>query len=306
MFFRTIIAVTILIVTLLASSSTSAADGDVKTHLFKQGDIWRRYKLYVPETLPEGPRPLVLVIHGGGSTDRGMMKLTKKRWHDLADRDGFYVAYPNAVDKSWDFGEGNVSTGEVDDLTYFKRVLNHASIRYPIDQKRIFATGISRGGMASYYLACNLTHRIRAVAPVAMNLPAYMENECASGAPVPIAIMMGNADPQVPYEGGQIVVLGQKRDFVLSAMRTKAVWRARNGCKSAPTRQEVIDNPDDKTAVKLTEWKDCEGGPVSFYEIKNGGHTWPSGNQYLPPKIVGHVSKDIDGSDTAWAFFSKF
>ncbi|MFK7977329.1 MAG: hypothetical protein AB8C02_14430 [Halioglobus sp.] len=63
--------------------------------------------MYTPANVGQagGSRPLVLVIHGGGSTDRGMTKLDKGRWQELADLHGFYVVYPNAVDKLWDFGE---------------------------------------------------------------------------------------------------------------------------------------------------------------------------------------------------------
>jgi len=96
----------------LAAAQTAAEPaGKLKTHHFKQDDYRRRYKLYSPrnETALKGPRPIVLVIHGGGSSDRGMVKLDKKRWQELADTHGFYVAYPNAIDKLWDFGEGLIS-----------------------------------------------------------------------------------------------------------------------------------------------------------------------------------------------------
>ncbi|NNE57341.1 MAG: hypothetical protein HKN36_04475 [Hellea sp.] len=245
------------------AESAIAQDGDIKTKRFKLDDRWRRYKIYVPDTMPEGPRPLVLVIHGGASTDRGMIKLTKERWNQLADEHGFYAVYPNAVDRSWDFGEGIISTGDVDDLAYFDKVMDHVSTRYSIYQTRIFATGISRVGQASFFLACNLTDRIRAAAPVAMNLPDFMEDECESGAPVPMAIIMGNADPQVPFDGGQIVVLGQKRDFVLSARQTQSLWAKRNGCVQDAFMQLTIDKPGDKTSVEMTEWAACEA-PLRF------------------------------------------
>jgi len=91
---------------LAASSATLGADESqeetLKTHRFKQESNWRRYKLYIPKDAHQldGNRPLVIVIHGGGGTDRGMAKLTKKRWHTLADKHGFYVVYPNAAFRS--------------------------------------------------------------------------------------------------------------------------------------------------------------------------------------------------------------
>ncbi|MDA9318772.1 hypothetical protein N9Q54_03060 [Octadecabacter sp.] len=53
----------------------------------------RDFLLYHPAGLEasSGPRPLVLVIHGGAGTARGMVRLTNRRWNALADRHGFYV-----------------------------------------------------------------------------------------------------------------------------------------------------------------------------------------------------------------------
>jgi len=165
-----------------------------------------------------------------------MMKLDKMRWNELADEYGFYVVYPNAVDKLWDFGEGLTSADldhRVDDLAYFTRVLDDVSERKNIDLRRVFATGISRGGQSSYYLACNIPERIRAIMPVAMSLPQFMEDDCRSGPPVGIAVMNGTADPQVPYEGGWIKVFSKKRDVVLSTDDTLSRWRRRNLCSDA-------------------------------------------------------------------------
>ncbi len=147
------------------------------------------------------------------------MKLDKKRWNKLADKYGFYVAYPNAVGRLWDFGEG-LTSGDLDDrvndLAYFEKVIDKISAQKNIDQRRVFATEISRGGQSSFYLACNLPGRIRAIAPVAMSLPSFMVNECQEGPPVGLALMNGTADPQVPYKGGWITVFRKKRDIVLA------------------------------------------------------------------------------------------
>ncbi len=293
------------------SQTRAEVSGKLTTHRFKQGDYQRRYKLYTPVNVKRlrEPKPLVLVIHGGGSTDRGMIKLDKGRWNKLADQHGFYVAYPNAVNKLWDFGEGLTSEAlehRVNDLTYFRRVINDISKRNKIDQRRIFATGISRGGQSSYYLACNLPDRIRAIMPVAMSLPVFMENECRSGPPVSIAIVNGTADPQVPYDGGWITVFRKKRDVVLSTDKTIELWLHRNSCSKIPTSNSTIDKPGDKTMVDITEWSDCNGASVKLYKVNNGGHTWPSGVQYLPPRIVGETSKDISTADEGWTYFSQF
>lgn len=283
----------------------------LKEYRFRMDGMTRRYLLYTPRGADEfrGHRPMVLVMHGGGGTHRGMVRLTKSRWNRLADEEGFFVVYPHAIEKHWDFGEGMTSQQRrrrVDDLAYFRHVIDDVSERVPVDRASIFATGISRGGQASYFLACHLPDTIRAIAPVAMPLPTFMEDECADGPAVAVAVFNGTQDPQVPYGGGPITVLGKTRDTVMSTEQTLALWRSRNGCADAPTRSTEIDEPGDKTSVTKTEWADCDGAPVTLYRIENGGHTWPSGRQYLWVRLIGEVSKDIDGAAEAWQFFRQF
>ena len=237
-----------------------------------------------------------------------MVQSTRRKFHQLADRHGFYVVYPNAVDGTWDFGEGQVSEAlerRVDDLGFFAALLDSLLAEQPIDPGRVFATGISRGGQASYALACKMAERIRAIAPVAMPLPAFLEDDCRAGPPVGVAILNGTQDPLVPYDGGQITLFRQQRGRVLSTAGSARLWRARNGC-SADSESRTIDDADDATAVVRTTWTDCAGAAVVLYRIEGGGHTWPSGGQYLPKTLIGRVSREIDGAEEVWSFFAGF
>lgn len=297
---------------LAATAGPAAAEFlPLRAHTIDHDGLSRKYLVYTPKGAAdhEGPRPLVLVIHGGGGTHWGMPGLTKKRFHELADRDGFYVVYPNAVDKMWDFAEGFISENlktRIDDLGFFRKLLERLEKDYPIDSRRIFATGISRGGQASYFLACRLPGVFRAIAPVTMPLPGYLEDDCEEGPPVGVAILNGTADKLVPYEGGQITVLGQDRGRTLSTDETIRLWRQRNGCSEKVESRVLPDRDKGNTRVERFDWADCSGAPIRLFRIENGGHTWPSGGQYLPAALVGEVTQDIDGATEIWDFFSAF
>jgi polyhydroxybutyrate depolymerase len=272
--------------------------------------VERNYLLHAPPNAAalEGKRPLVLSIHGGGGTAKYAARETGPSLAALADEHGFYLAFPNAIGGMWDFGLGRVSASlpqRTDDRAFFAALLDTLIDEAPIDERRIFATGISRGGIASYFVACSLPGRIRAIAPVAMSLPIFLEDPCASAPPTGVAIMNGTDDPLVPYMGGWITVNGQKRDEILSTDTTVAFWRARNGCTGEPV-VETIDPVADDITIEKSSWRSCTGAPVLLYRIIGGGHTWPNGLQYLPPATVGKVSHDIDGGAEAWAFFSEF
>ena len=282
-----------------------------KEHSLVQSGLERNYLVYTPRGAEQSTvkRPLVIVLHGGGGTHRGMVRLTKGRFNTLADQNGFYVVYPNAIDKTWDFGEGKVSEAlpyRVDDLGYFEMLISELVRTLPVDPARIFATGISRGGQASYFLACKLPTRIRAIAPFTMPLPDYLEDDCRSGPPVGIALFNGTGDPLVPYDGGSIKVFRQDRGEVLSTAATLELWRRRNGCSDSPVSHDLIDPVPDNMQVEKTTFTNCSGAPVVLYRIENGGHTWPSGTQYLGKRLVGPVNKDIDGAVEAWKFFQQF
>lgn len=293
------------------TAQSSARAGKVERVVIQTEEREREYLLYVPKSLQSGTRdsPLLLFMHGGGGTARFAVREVGKSLFRLAEEDGFYVIFPEAVNKVWDFGAGRISAEleeRVDDRGYFASILDSAETRLSIDPRRIFVTGISRGGQASYFMACEFPGRIRAIAPVAMPLPDYLENTCRTGPPVGVAIMNGTKDPIVPYAGGTIGIGKTRRDDVLSTTKTIELWRQRNGCDSEPTAQATINTARDRMSVEKTEWRRCSGAPVLLYSIVGGGHTWPSGKQYLPKFAIGRVNRDIDGAETAWEFFREF
>ncbi len=289
----------------------SGTAGELDSYRINVGERERSYLLYTPEMKlgSSGKRPLILVFHGGGGTAKGIAREVGRSLHAIADREGVFVAYPDAVDKMWDFGAGKISDSldiRVDDRSFFGALLVELVRGKPIDENRIFATGISRGGQASYFVACQFADRVRAIAPVAMPMPTYMKALCADGQRMGVAILNGTDDPLVPYDGGAITVGRRERDEVMSTDDTVEFWRSRNACSPEATDHQMIDTVNDRMQVLKTTWANCEHDPVLLYRIEGGGHTWPGGRQYLPRFVVGPVNRDIDAADEVWAFFSRF
>jgi polyhydroxybutyrate depolymerase len=288
-----------------------SAAGELSRHSITVGDLERSYLLYTPPGVENArqPRPLVLVFHGGGGTAQGIAREVGRSLHGIADREGFFVAYPHAIDKIWDFGAGLISDSlevRVDDRAYFAAVLDELSSTRPIDRQRVFATGISRGGQASYFVACVFPDRIRAIAAVTMPMPTFMLGLCDNSASIGVAVLNGTKDPLVPYDGGQITVGRKERGEVMSTDDTIDFWRTRNRCSETPSGNSIVDHKQDRMQVFKTSWEDCEYDPVLLYRIEGGGHTWPSGRQYLPRFLVGPVNRDIDAASEIWTFFSRF
>ncbi len=244
--------------------------------------LGRTLRIYAPAHR-RGVVPLVFVIHGGGGTGGNMEWLTRRGFNRIADRK------------------------QIDDLGYLRALPQALAAQFPIDLTRVYATGISNGGMMSYRLACDAADVFAAVAPVAANISVELEPRCRPSRPVAIAVVNGTDDPLVPWNGGPIKVLWTTRGVVLSTPQTVARWRTLNRCGELETIGTLVDAvPDDGTALLEQTARCAQEAEVKVYEIRGGGHTWPSGMPYLGERLVGRVSRELDANEAIWRFFARF
>src|SRR5436309_378803 len=127
----------------------------------------RRFRLVLPEPLPQGPMPLVLNFHGLAEPPKLQQLLTGM--DPLAARRGMIVAYPEGVGLSWNAGSccGRAKAERIDDVRYARDLVRELATELCIDRNRVYATGMSNGAIFSYRLACDASDVFAAVAPVA-------------------------------------------------------------------------------------------------------------------------------------------
>jgi polyhydroxybutyrate depolymerase len=264
----------------------------------------RFYVQHLPAPMPSGPVPVILAFHGGGGDGAGMASLTGL--DALADRDGFIAVYPNGIDRHWNDGRRTIKN-KVDDVGFISALLDRLEQLYPVDAGRIYATGISNGGMFTERLGCQLAGRIVAIAPVEGSMPADIAPTCQSAQPVTVLQIGGTADPIMPYDGGAVADFGGLGEggVVLSVDRTMALWRSLDACAPpGPATRLPPIAPADDTVVFETNAAPCSAGAdVTLLSILGGGHTWPDGPQYLPKFIIGRVSHQLDASSAIAGFF---
>lgn len=269
----------------------------------------RTYRLYVPARL-HGPAPLVLVLHGGGGSGANMEELTLAQFNRLADRDGFIVAYPDGVGRGWNDGRSDLKAEAVkegvDDVGFLRALVEKLGRAYDLDRNRVFATGISNGGLMSYRLACDAADTFAAVAPVAANMSVELSPSCHPASAVSVLIIDGKDDPIMPWAGGEIKVLWTRRGAVLPAEESFQRWIELDGCAKRTIDAPVDRIADDGTSLVRHAARNCRAGTdVLLYEVDGGGHTWPSGEPYLGERIVGKVSREINASEEIWNFFTR-
>ena len=146
----TLVSVVALTVNLNAASLTGV------DRTIEYSERTREYRLYVPSGLDrEKPAPLVFALHGGGGNAARVEG--RVAYNEFAERDGWIVVYPNGIDGHWNDlrgYEGFVSHREnVDDVGLIETILRKLNTEFSVDEKRVFVTGGSNGGLMSHTLA---------------------------------------------------------------------------------------------------------------------------------------------------------
>ncbi|WP_052670581.1 alpha/beta hydrolase family esterase [Draconibacterium sediminis] len=272
----------------------------------------RNYELFVPENYSEGnDYPVVFVLHGGGGKAGRMPRFTKYRFNELAERDGFIAVYPNGYKKGWNDGDRDTLAVarrlNIDDVGFFDVLIDDLDAKLSIDRDRVFACGISNGGFMVQRLALERSEVFKAIAIVAANM-SEDQQQIVPENPVSVLFICGTADPLVPYNGGPVTVLKQKRGEVVSVDKSLNFWKQQNGCFELAEESELPDtNTSDDCKVHKTVWKNPDDPNIRVVNLRveNGGHTWPGARQYLPETLIGNVNQDIDGCDVIWEFFKS-
>jgi polyhydroxybutyrate depolymerase len=239
------------------------------------GQRQRSYRLFVPPGY-DGRTPLALVLnlHPSGGTSDGQARTSA--FEDLAAREGFAVASPQAENGRWNVP---VQDSRADDVAYINDVIDHAAARICVDLRRVYATGFSGGARMSSLLACKLNTRIAAIAPVAgVRWPA----PCA-GRPIPVLTFHGLADPQNTYDGR---VEGRGGEWVESVPEALAGWARHNGCRS----DVILEDPAGPWSTM--RYDGCrDDAEVRMIRVDGLGHTWPK--------------QEIDATSVMWQFFKN-
>lgn len=271
----------------------------------------RRYQIYVPPNYTKDRKtPVVIVFHGGGNP-QSMIRFSGLS--SKADDAGFVVVYPFGSginrDKNLTFNAGNVGgyakRKKIDDVGFTKALLDDLETLMNVDKDRVFATGISNGGMMAYRVASELADRIAAIAPVAG--PMGTET-CNPSRPVSVIHFHGTADKLAPLKGGK----GEGAPNVPAFLRPEFFsvdhsiqsWVKVNGCNAGPKVEPLPDVADDRMLATRKTWGNGkDGAEIVLIEIEGGGHTWPG--QDPPVAFLGKSTKDISANDLMWEFFQK-
>jgi polyhydroxybutyrate depolymerase len=261
-------------------------------HSIEAGGVSRTYIVYRPAALPAAA-PLVVMLHGGfGSASQAEKSYG---WDAEADRGRFVVAYPDGLNRAWNTGGGCCGTPGrtgADDTGFIIAVVAAVERQVPVDAGRVYATGISNGGIMAYTLACR-TSVFAAIGPDS----ATELGSCPAPRPLSVIHIHGTADTRIPYQGGE----GQGVAHIdgPSVPSLSARWRAIDHC-AVP----VVTTAGTVT----TSAASCPAGrAVELITIAGAGHQWPgSASKPLIQRILGTdpPSTALNATQVIWQFFA--
>jgi polyhydroxybutyrate depolymerase len=257
------------------------------------GGLERDFIVYRPEDV-SNPAPLVLMLHGGYGSAAGAEKTYG--WNQLADADHFVVVYPDGYDHAWNAGAGccgKPAADNVNDVAFITAVVKQVEGEIPINRSRVYATGMSNGGIMVYTLACK-TSIFAAIGPVA----ATELGSCKRPHELSVIHIHGTADTHVPYNGGPGDNPPGAPIDGPSIPALNATWRGIDHCKA----------PKGKTVgVVKTSIANCpHHRSVELISIIGAGHQWPGSPSKPLQETILHTdppSTAINATTTIWQFF---
>ncbi|MDJ0783336.1 MAG: PHB depolymerase family esterase [Desulfosarcinaceae bacterium] len=271
----------------------------------------RSYRLHVPPGYRDGNRlPLVVVIHGAFDTAKGIERISG--FSRLADRENFIVLYPEGIGifgllQHWNAGHccGKAAADQIDDVGYLAAAIEEVIARLSVDRRRIYMVGFSNGGMLTHRFAAERTDLLAAAVPMAASpggragahVPEWFVPTPRN--PLPMLIIHGLADDDVPFSGGHSLHRGGERTYapVVDAL---AFWKAANRCIDPPAESRRFDG-----RVRTQRWDACsEGAVTALTTIAEWGHVWP-GPYFIPAPPADHPLEGFDAAAFIWDFFES-
>ena len=245
-------------------------------------------------------RPAVIVLHGGmGSADRMRQS---SGFDALAKSKGFIVAYGEGTNfggerHGWNTGHLlRRQVKDADDIAYLDALIDALIRDHGADPARVTMTGGSNGGMMTLTYAVARPKRLAAIAPVVATMFTF---DRVPEAPLPILLINGAKDDEVPLEGG---------------MSRNALVRNAQATPFKPL-SEVVDfwvkanrsNPKGTLAkvgtVTTTTHEATEGGAETIFVLDEaGGHGWPG---RAATRGDNKPIAAFDGAARVWEFLSR-
>ncbi|GJL63235.1 MAG: esterase [Nitrospirales bacterium] len=257
----------------------------------------RRYWVHVPpDAMRTEPSPVVVAFHGGlgnapnFADSNSLAHASAARGYLAVFPEGTRRRPPGTQGRTWNAGNccGVAMQENVNDVQFFRDLLNALSREFSVDPDRVYATGISNGAMMAYRIGLEAPELLAAIAPVA----GARGVEGAPNGPLPVVAFHGLLDQNIPFHGG--VGIGVSGTDFFSQAESIGPFFDVNQCNLADSTKDVSGE-----AIRY-EMPSPIGHDIHYWLLQDGGHTWPG----QPAGGGGAaINQDIDASEVMLDFF---
>jgi len=241
----------------------------------------RSYQVHTPNNYDPSVRYPVILSFDGIEGSGGRME----RYSGL-DTLPAVVVYPDSLPGKKTFTAWEGAPYSVDgerDVQFVHELLQTLPSQYCVDSTRIFAVGMSNGGLFATIVGCELGDQIRAVASVSGAFYTTCKQEQRTPS---LLVIHSTDDRQTPFAGVQARHLPQ----ITAWVDQQAVER---NCKTkiAPTTIQ---------SSSFYSWADCsDSSTLRLVVLQNQPHGWlkvPQASSQRPQGTAGYIWKFFDES----------
>jgi len=241
----------------------------------------RPFRLYVPAHLPEGPRPLIVMLHGCTQNPEDFAVGTGM--NKLAERHGFLVAYPEQPRQAnamacWNWFEPAHQRTAAGEPAILAALIDAVAEERPVDRARVFAAGLSAGGAMAAILGEAYPDRFAAVA-VHSGLPVGVAHDMSS-AMAAMRSSNGRAPRPAPIGRAQsrCIVLHGDADATVNPGHGDAIVQGARAGLGRPSGEVANGASAGGRAYTRSVTRDDEGRAVlEQWVIHGAGHAWAGG-----------------------------
>jgi len=273
-----------------ASASADASPTDARALVAK-----RPYRL-VAEDGDGGARPLVVLLHGYGSSGAGhdayfgLSAIAKRRGVMLAIPDGTRdhggKLFWNATEACCDFDRI-----PIDDVAYLDAVVADVERREHVDPARIYVIGHSNGAFMAHAWACEKHSPLAAI--VALAGVPWTDRARCKNRDVSVLQIHGDADRVIAYAGGRSFGNGVPYP---SAEEAVSAWAERDGCSAGRHAEGSLDLDRAVPGAETSRaaYACSNGLAVELWTMSGSGHVpqvGPSFAEHALDFLLAHPRK---------------